>query len=329
MVKAGKTSTGTSSTQHRLSLFLIALLVIIGGIIAGRQHVYDPTAWRQQPETASGPSVDQGDRPQELAPLSPPESYSPGNLSDKINGKADLYLSAGFKHLETHRWGVVSDQQRWMERYVYHMGGHENAYAVYSLQRRQETRDMDITSHSYISANGLFLVHGPYYLEIVAAEATSEMQSHMKALALAFIASHPAAPESLPVLDLFPSDHRLPHSRKLIADSAFGIQPLVWIYTAAYASGDALATVFISKRRSAGEARSLAGEFMAHWKAYGGQQIQAPEGHPGAQIAFILDNYEIAETQGDYLYGVHETTHLDFGLALVARVRQTIDQGEK
>jgi hypothetical protein len=327
MEKSGKTSTSTTPSRYRLSLFLIVLLMIIAGIIVGIQHQYDPGLWRLQPDTASVRSVGRDDPPEGLTPLSPPESYDAENLSDKINGKADLYISAGFKHLDAHRWGLVSDQQRWMERYVYNMGGLENAYAVYSLQRRQKAQDIHITSHGYLSANGLFLVYGPYYIEIVSAETTSQMQSHMKALALAFIASHPAAPESLPVLDLFPSGNRLPHSRKLIAASAFGIQHLDWIYTASYDSGDALATIFISKRRSAGEAGSLAGKFTAYWKTYGGEEIQAPGDSKGARIVYILDNYEIVETKGDYLYGVHEATHLQFGLALVSSVRRTIDQG--
>ncbi len=332
MVKADKTKSVSFIFQQRLSLFLITVLVIIGGVVVWTQNQYDPAAWRQLPGNeempASQPAA-QRDLPDGLTPLSPPENYNSENLSDKINGKADLYLGAGFKSLEASRWGLVADETRWMERYLYDMGGHQNAFAVFSLQRRQEIQDIDLTPHSYLSANGLFLVHGPFYMEIVAAEASSEIQSQMKALAQAFISSHPIETESLPVLELFPREDRLPHSRKLIADSAFGIQRLDWIYTAVYASGDAQATVFISKRQSAEEARELAEVSMAYWKEYGGEAVQAPEGRKGTQIVFILDNYEIAETKDDYIYGVHEATHLDFALALISRVRQTIDQGGK
>jgi hypothetical protein len=34
--------------------------------------------------------------PPGIEPLSPPEQFNPETLSDKINGKAELYFSAGF-----------------------------------------------------------------------------------------------------------------------------------------------------------------------------------------------------------------------------------------
>lgn len=313
-----------SRFQQRLSLLLMTLLVLIGGAMVWIQNHYDPADWNAQSLAPEIPSRAKADLPEGLAPLSPPEQYQAENLSDKINGKADLYLSAGFKSLESHRFALVSDNNRWMERYLYDMGGHQNAFAVYSVQRRRDTQDIDLTPHAYLSANGLFLVHGPYYLEIIAAEATPRMQSQMKALASAFIAAHPVEDENLPLLERFAPDNKIPHTTRLIADSAFGIQNLDWVYTAMYAAEDAQATVFISQRESPSQARTLADKSIAYWSEYGGETIQAPEGFPEVRIVFILDNYEIVAVQGRYLYGVHEATDLDFGLALISRMGQTM-----
>lgn len=329
MEKAGKTKSAPSLFQYRLSLFLLALLVFIGGAILWIQNRYDPAAWREQPGMPSNQPVVKADPPQGLTALSPAERYTAENLSDKINGKADLYLSAGFKTLETRRWGLISDKNRWMERFVYDMGGHQNAFSVYSVQRRTDTRDIDVTTHAYLSANGLFLVHGPYYMEIIAAEATGEMQSRMKTLAMAFTASHPVKPQRLPLLDLLPKQNLVPLSTKLIADSAFGIQPLDWVYTALYAADDAQATVYISRRGTPAQARALAGECIAYWNEYGAQAVPTPETHTGIQIVFILDNYEIAAVEGNYLYGVHEATDLDFALALISQIQHIITEAQK
>jgi hypothetical protein len=318
-----------SAFQHRLSLFLLALLVAIIGALFWLQGQYDPADWRGQREMPSKQGVAKAHWPDGLAPLSPPEQYHAENLSDKINGKADLYLSAGFKSLESRRFSLISDKNRWMERYLYDMGGHQNAYAVYSVQRRKDTQDTDLTPQSYLSANGIFLVHGPYYLEIIASEATTQMQSKMRALASSYITANPVKDNYLPVLKLFMQDDQVPHTTKLIADSAFGIQGLDWVYTSIYASENDQATVYISKRESASQARMLADTSIAYWNEYGGQAVQAPAGFTEIQIVFILENYEIAAVQADYLYGVHEATDLDFALELISRLRQTLGEVEK
>ena len=53
--------------------------------------------------------------PDELAQLSPAESFGPENLSEKIDGKAELYFSAGFAKLLSQRFAVKEDSTAWME----------------------------------------------------------------------------------------------------------------------------------------------------------------------------------------------------------------------
>lgn len=327
----GHTKSAASPFQHRLSLFLLALLAIIVGAILWIQRQYDPAAWRGQGDAPSSQAEVNAELPMGIATLSPPEQYNAQTLSDKINGKADLYLSAGFKSLESQRFGLVSDKSRWMEHYLYDMGGHENAFAVYSMQRRKDTKDTDLTSRSYLSANGLFLVHGAFYLEIIAAETTPEMQAQMKALASTFVDTHPAGSHNLPILELFASQDKVPHTTKLIADSAFGIQGMDWIYTTVYATENTKATAFtfIKKCGSGSEARALADKTIAYWNEYGGEAVDTPAGFTGAQIVFILDNYEISAVLEDYLYGVHEVTDLDFGLSLISRMQRIIGEAVK
>jgi hypothetical protein len=329
MVDMQQTTSGPSAFQQRLSFFLLALLVAIIGSMVWLQGRYDPADWRGQPKTPSKEGAVKADWPDGLVPLSPPEKYHAENLSDKINGKADLYLSAGFKRLESRRFGLVSDKSRWMERYLYDMGGHQNAYAVFSAQRRKDTQDTDLTPQSYLSANGLFLVHGSCYLEIIASEATPRMQSQMRALASSYITANPVKGNDLPIVKLFMPEDKVPHTSKLIAASAFGIQGLDWVYTSSYASENGQAAVYISKRGSPSQARTSADKFIAYWNEYGGASVPAPARLPGVQIVFILDNYEIAAVLGDYFFGVHEATNLDFGLELISRVHQSIEEARQ
>ena len=46
-----------------------------------------------------------------FTPLAPGESFGPDNLSDKIDGKAELYLSAGFKEMSCRKFGLDARRQ--------------------------------------------------------------------------------------------------------------------------------------------------------------------------------------------------------------------------
>ncbi len=197
MENTPKATSVRSSVQNGLSVILIGVLVVIAVSVIWIQNRYDPALWRERP----------GEPPQTLPlqdapvdgvePLSPAETYGADTLSDKINGKAELYLNAGFKSLETRRFALTDDKARWMERYVYDMGDHLNAFSVYSVQRRSDGLVLEITPHAYLSSNGLFMVHGPYYLEIIASEASEVVQKQLKALGEAFAKQHSVTPDTI------------------------------------------------------------------------------------------------------------------------------------
>ncbi|MDX9786453.1 MAG: hypothetical protein RBT11_06745 [Desulfobacterales bacterium] len=327
----------TTAGERRLSLALLGILALIAVIMIFIQGRYDSGAWREQaqtvetgaptPQPKATPAAEDTDMAVGLIPLSSAEIYTAETLSDKINGKADLYLSAGFQKLTSRRFALTAEKNRWMERYAYDMGSLRNAYAVFSVQRRQQVQPVDVTAHAYLASNGLFFVHGPFYVEIIAAEAATETQQGMTSLARAFVSAHAVPTEDLPELSLLPADHRISDSVKLAARSAFGIEGLNGVFTAGYAADQAEAMAFVRKCASRNEAKALAEKFHAFWLDFGGETMAPPENLPEVRIVFILDNYEISLVEGDYLLGVHEATHLEFGLALVKQLQYRIIEG--
>lgn len=328
---------GITDGERRVSLAILGLLALIAGVMLMVQGRYDRSLWREQAQTAIkeapaqaqeiAPEGDATDIAAGLEPVSAAEHYDANTLSDKIDGKADLYLSAGFKGLASRRFALAGDKSRWMERYVYDMGSLRSAYAVFSAQRRPNVRPFALTAHAYLAGNGLFFVHGPFYVEIVASEASPEVQKGMNALAAAFIASHEVKTEDLVELRLFPADHRVAGSEKLAARSAFGIEGLDGVFTAAYAEDQVEALVFVSRCTSREEAEALAEKFHAFWLDFGGEEVVPPADMQGAGIVFILDNYEVSLVRNDYLIGVHEAANLEFGLDLVRQLQRNIDGG--
>jgi hypothetical protein len=325
--------------ERRLSVALLGILAVVAGTMLWVQARFDAGHWREQSQPAAageetrGAALPQAPRaPNEadaaagVIPLSPVERFGPDTLSDKIDGKAELYLRAGFQGLETRRFALAGDRRRWMERYAYDMGGFRGAYAVFSSQRRPNAQSVPWVGHGYLAGNALFFVHGPYYVEILGVEASQAVQEGLESLAKAFIQHRKVQAADAVELQLLPREHRVAGSVKLTARAAFGIQGLDWVFSAAYSSprDQAEASVFISRRRSRAEAETLADRCHAFWLEFGGVDIAPPAGSPGMRIASILENYEICMARGEYLIGAHEATDMEFGLRLVEQLQANI-----
>jgi hypothetical protein len=328
--------------ERLLSSALLGILALVAVGMLWSQSRFDAGAWREraQPVDAGGeirrpgPSAPRlpaaTDAAAGLEPLAPAERYGPDTLSDKIDGKAELYLNAGFIGLESRRFALSGDKRRWMERYVYDMGGFPGAFAVFSSQRRPQAQPLAWAVHGYLAGNALFFVQGPFYVEIVGTEASQEVQKGLEALAMAFSAAHAAQSPDPVELQLLPRDQRIAHSEKLTARAAFGIQGLDWIFTAVYSSspGQAEALAFVSRRDSPAEAAAMAEKFHAFWIEFGGSEIPSQDGSQGVRSVSILDNYEICMARGRYLIGVHEATNLDFGLHLMEQLQRNLAGAE-
>lgn len=327
-----------SPQETRLSILLLGVLILIAAAMLVLQARYDPTSWRLQSQAANesgvAPPMDafpemRDDAAAGLEALSAAENYRPDNLSDKINGKAELYLAAGFRRMQSQRFGLVGQSGKWMERFIYDMGQLRGAFAVFSAQRRSNIDPLGLTPYAYRASNGLFFVHGRYYVEIIAAEVDPELQVQMETLARSFVTSWQPDAESLETLTRFPSEGLVPHSRSLIANSAFGLDRLDWIYTARYEDEQEEATAFVSRRPSARDAAELADAFHRYWIDYGGEELVAPDSLPDARMVTILDSYEIVMVHGAYLVGVHEASSRAFGLDLAVRLKRMIEESSQ
>ena len=126
--------------------------------------------------------------PAGMSPMGPAETFSVSTLSDKIDGKGELYLSAGFVRLVCQRARVGSGPDSWVEFFAYDMGSPPNSYSVWSSQKRPDASDAGIGDYSYRAENELCVVHGPYYVEVVGADAGDANRAAAESLARAFVA---------------------------------------------------------------------------------------------------------------------------------------------
>ena len=321
-----------SPRQTLIGVFILMTLVCIAAIIFAVQFRFNPAVIEWSGSTIPSPSSSTKiataakevlvKPPAGIVPLGAPEVFSPDRMSDKINGKAELYLSAGCKGLRSQRFVDSSSDGHWMEIFVFDMGSHENAFAVYSAQKRGDAVPIGLTTHDYRTQNALFLIHGGYYLEFIASEATERALAAMQYMLERFIETNRVETAAIAEPELFPTAGLDSGSVGMIAANAFGFDRLDRIFTAAYHTDDTKMTAFLSARNSAEEAAELAAayrDFMIRW---GGVDSGAQSGLDidGASVIEIMGFTEIIFTRGAYLAGIHEAADRQSAVALARRL---------
>jgi hypothetical protein len=322
--------------ESYLSLTILLVLIAIGTVVFMQQFRFNPAVnpvdayhpaaagpGRSPAETAIDALVQ---LPQNLSPMTPPEIFEPDSLSDKINGKAELYLSAGFRQLQSQRFKDQNTPALWMEVFIYDMGAHENAFAVYSAQMRDDGIPLDISRYAYRTQNALYWVHGHYYGELIASEASPAAITAMQNITEAFNRSRTVQSATIAEPDLFPPGGLNRDSITMIPDDAFGFNKLDRVFVGEYDFEGAGLTAFLSDRQSPAAADRLAADYLAFLTQFGGKDVtpKAELGIHGAIMVEILGAYDIFFSRGDYFAGVHEATDKTRAIRLAAKLAERL-----
>jgi hypothetical protein len=298
----------------------LTILLCLAGIAAGifhRQFSFNPAVLvasavlPQAAKTSVSPASNETPSalPPELSALSAPETFTADNLYDKIDGKAELYLPAGFVGLQCQRFALKATNDVWMEWFVYDMGTLPHAFSVFSLQRRADGQTMDLTPFAYQCQNALFFVCGKYYIEAVTAMPTDAMMTAMRAMARLFVTAHPPGEMRIPELELFPAENLEAGSQNLQAVNAFGFDGFTNVFIAKYSlpagATNLEAQAFFELTKTPAAATALRDVWRAFLLANGGKEItDGNAGALGKPINF-MDGIEIVFTEGNAVAGVH------------------------
>jgi hypothetical protein len=314
--------TDVGRTEKLVGFGILMMLIIIAAGVYMKQYYYDPSIYTVSlpkgdiPPVAGSVTARQSSPGKDLTAFLPanlklmgnPEVFGPDNLSDKIDGKAELYLSAGFISLLCQRFSAKDNPNSWMEVYVYDMGDHRSAFAVYSTQRRPDVEKVDFAQFAYRTGNALFFADGKEYVEIVASDDSKEMAGAMVLFAKSFIGHQPDAPGA-PELNeaaLFPKEHLKEGSIALLSKDVFGCAGLDNVYKAAYDVAGARMTGFLSLRGSPREASERLDLYHRFLLENGGSDVPLGKNLPGAVLVRIFDTFDLMFTKGRIFGGVHE-----------------------
>jgi hypothetical protein len=244
--------------------------------------------------------------PPNLKTYDPPESYGPDTLWEKINGQAEFYLPAGFKSLQSQLYVDIDNADILIEANVYDMGNLANAFSVYSLQQRDSAKPIDLTPMAYQTENAIYLVHGPFYVEIISMAPLGDRLIILNQLAQQFIKDTPLQAAGMEELSLFPQAYQIKGSANLVPKDAFGFDRLDKVFTMAFQLGQDQVIAFLSKRKTPADAAKLAIGLYTYYKDFGANDIKQNTAIKGARLIEIMGTYEFMFSIKNYFAGVHE-----------------------
>ena len=307
-----------------ISVIILAVLAIVTGWVFLHQFQVNPAVLALRPDTHSYapqevPLIDTTGS--DIVPFSAPEHFEPDTLYEKINGRADLYLSSGFVSLNAQRYTLPRADGNWIEVFIYDMQTPENAFSVYSMQRRKAATIDPGLPDAYRTENALYMNQGQFYLELIGTNADDNLKQAMGTLAGLFMKSHgsPSKPQT-PGANLFPAEGLDTGTRKLIAANAFGYEALDHIHTAEFLLDGTRLTAFASDRQKPEAASALVGNYTQTLMSYGATIVDAQPLVAGATVLHFFDTYEIVFSQGRYLAGIHEAADLKKADGLAKRL---------
>jgi hypothetical protein len=259
--------------------------------------------------------------------LSPLEFFDDKTLSEKIDGKAELYLGAGFVGLRTQRFARGVEPGTWMEVFVYDMGTLRQAFAVFSVQRRDGAASLALTPFSYRTANAFYFVHGANYVEIISSAASEEMSAAMLFFTKSFLEKTPGEEgKTIHEITLFPERYLEPDSMRLLTTDAFGFSGLTNVFTARYNVGGERVTGFLSERETPSEAEELAKAYQAFLLSLEGTRIPLTNPLPDAVLIDVFGRFELIFHHGVYVAGVHDGESRERAEELGRMIRETLEQ---
>lgn len=308
-----------SAREKRVGYAVLLGLVLIAAGILAEQRRFNPalnplTLDEAAPDSASLAA------PTGWTAMGAAETFSAENLSDKIDGRAELYLEAGFKQLVAQRMSRTGQPDVWLEALLYTMNSRDAAYAVFSGQRRAGAHPLAVGDEGYAADNAAFAIRGALYAEVVAAQ--PGLDTDIEVTLRGLLGGETTAPtagrsekEALPAAD------QMPGTLSLIMDNAFGFDQFDRLYVASYSNATGSGALFVSKRATATDAATLASGYRAFVEENGGESR-------GEKALELFGRFEAVASEGEWLFGAHDATSEAWAASALEALRAQIT-GEK
>lgn len=229
------------------------------------------------------------------------EHFTAETLYEKINGRAEQYISYNVKSLQ---FAGYTGEGQFIDIFVYDMGSPENAFGIYSVERAADQPAIALGHEGYRVEASYFFWQGNYYVQVLASETGEILEQAGLVMAKTVADRLGESGESLWGLAALPAADRIDNSLQYFKIDALSLDFLKNTYTARYQKGNEEITAFVSQQPSSSAAEQVMSQYVGYLTDYG-QVISRPT-HNG--IAAVVGDmggvYDVVFQHGEWVAGI-------------------------
>ena len=244
--------------------------------------------------------------------------FTPENLYQLINGRAEFYLAYDVVIMNFTRFEKNDNSDSFINVSVYDMGTPTNAFGVFSTERSEVSEELKIGRAAYRSGTDYYIWKGRYYVQIIPSSDSVELKPIAMGLAEKLDELLLDSGEPVWGLSALPKENLIRQSVRYYLVDAMAMDFMKNTYLAEYKRNQTHVTVFLSRRDSAETAHDVITAYTEHARLYG-RNVEQLNINGAELMSFDMgDIYDVVFQKGILVAGVTGAEDRDVGIQAAA-----------
>jgi hypothetical protein len=231
------------------------------------------------------------------------KQFTPENLYEHINGRAEFYIAYDVAGMTFANFMKDDLKGPFIDLFIYDMGNVTNGFGVFSAERSLEGSPLQLGREAYRQGANYYIWKGRYYITIIASETSSELETIGKTLAENISNALTDSEEKVWGLLAMPQKDMIAGSIKYVKSDAMGLDFMKNAYMAQYHIYNTDIKHFLSPSKSEKIAKNVIKQYAAFAKQYGnGAETKTING-TDLLICDMEDYYDVVFQKGNLVAG--------------------------
>jgi hypothetical protein len=301
---------GVGIVERSLGAIIVLLLagvvtVYVRQVITDKGYLFEveEAAYRDPQEQAASPNpfpdpvVTDWCVPREVS------RFTPENLYQKINGRADTYLQFHVVGLTFGTYYHRTAPDGLIDVYWYDMGRPVNAFGIYRSEASPEAAAVPIGNDAYATGGAVFFWKGTSYVQVLPTRFDESDARVSLAIAERLATAIEDTGEDMWALSVLPQSGRIAGSFSYIAKDAFSLDFLSEVFTADYEVDGKRITLFIHRAADEASAAALLDRYVLFFEEYGKVIWTEPDASRRIVAGDVSGMIDVVFAKGRYLGG--------------------------
>jgi hypothetical protein len=257
----------------------------------------------------------------------PPEEvavYTPTNLWQKINGRADLYLGFNMVRMTFGTYRSADDPSISMDVYWFDMGKSENALGVYQAEHGGQVDSVDVGTEGYVAGGTVLFRKAQHYIRVEAPDTAAVYLEAGPVIARALADSIEDDATDVWAERALPTEGRLAGSFEYQATDAFSLDFLSEVFSADYEFEGQRLTLFVHQTSGPAAAAEILKKYEAFFADYG-QLVHHPSETDGILVGESGSIHDAVFAVGAYIAGVSNASQAEAALTKAREFREYLE----